>query len=66
MRSVIMNPLTMFTVAQNTAIKPSVLASGVAPASPVIVIAPTMTTAAIALVSDISGEWSSGETRLIN
>src|SRR6218665_263490 len=66
MRSVIRKPDTAFTVAAVTAMKPSVLLSVVAPASPVIAIAPTRTTAAIALVSDISGECSSGDTRLIS
>ena len=34
--------------------------------SPVIMIAPTTTTAAIALVNDMSGECSKGDTRLIS
>src|SRR5579864_2897778 len=66
MRSVIKRPETALIVAAVTAMKPKVLASGVAPAAPVTVIAPTTTTAAIALVRLISGEWSSGETRLIS
>jgi hypothetical protein len=62
MRSVMRKPLTMLVTAAVMAMKPSTLLSVVAPCAPVIRIAPTTEIAEIALVSDISGVCSSGET----
>ncbi len=46
-----------------TAMNPSVRLSVLACAAPVMRIEPTTAIAEMALVSDISGVWSSGETR---
>src|SRR5438067_5558609 len=62
MRSVIRKPLTMLVTAAVIAINPSTLLSVVASPEPVITIAPTTEMAEIALVSDISGVCSSGDT----
>ncbi len=62
MRSVIRKPLTILVTAPVMAMKPSTLLRVVAPAAPVIRIAPTTQMADIALVSDISGVCSSGDT----
>ncbi len=62
MRSVIRKPLTMLVIAAVTAMKPSTREQVVASSAPVIRMAPTTEMAEIALVSDISGVCSSGET----
>src|SRR3954462_3579820 len=64
MRSVMMNPPTMLLVAATTAMVPSMVASLVLP-SPATTIAPTTAMASSALVSDINGVCSRGETRRI-
>src|SRR4051794_37457042 len=63
MRSVIRNPPTTLMVAAVTATKPSTRLSRLAFSAPAMRIAPTTEMAEIALVSDISGVCSSGETR---
>src|SRR5215469_3704550 len=62
MRSVIRNPLTMLVTTAVIAMKPSTLLSVVASGLPVMRIAPTTEIADIALVRDISGVCSRGET----
>src|SRR5258708_6265984 len=62
MRSVIRKPPTMLLVAATTAMNPSVVASVVF-CSPTSTIAPTTAMASRALVSDIRGVCSRGETR---
>src|ERR1035437_10595447 len=62
MRSVIREPETMFVVAAVMATKPSTLLMVVASSLVMIRIAPTTEMAEIALVSDISGVWSRGDT----
>src|SRR5580698_8175678 len=62
MRSVMRKPLTILVTAAVIAMKPSTLLSVVAPSAPVIRMAPTTEMAEIALVSDISGVCSSGDT----
>src|SRR5208283_4691139 len=64
MRSVMRNPPTILLVAATTAMKPKIAASWLL-CSPTSTIAPTTAIASRALVSDISGVWSSGETRRI-
>ena len=63
MRSVMRNPLTMLMVEQVTATTPSTLLSSGASPAPVMRMAPTTEMAEIALVNDISGVCSSGDTR---
>src|SRR5437870_3024071 len=62
MRSVMRKPLTMLVTAAVMAMKPSTLLNMVAPWALVTMIAPTTEMAEMALVMDISGVWSSGET----
>src|ERR1035438_743827 len=64
MRSVIRKPPTMLLVAATTAINPKT-AESVLLCSPTSTIAPTTAIASKALVSDINGVCSSGETRRI-
>ncbi len=59
-----MNPPTILLVADTMAIVPSIVAS-VDLCAPLRIIAPTTAMASRAFVSDISGVWSNGETRLI-
>src|SRR5688572_7456051 len=61
MRSVIMNPLTMFVIEAATATVPRISAK-VECCSPAMMIEPTTAIAEIALVSDISGVCSSRDT----
>src|SRR5229473_7562975 len=65
MRSVMMKPPTMLLKEAATAINPSVVERRVS-CRPAIMMAATTTIASSALVRDISGVCSSGETRLIN
>ena len=64
MRSVMRKPPTTLLVAATIAIVPKTVAS-VLSCSPARMIAPTTAIASSALVSDISGVWSRGETRRI-
>ena len=64
MRSVMMNPPTMLLVAATMAMVPRMVASWLF-CSPARMMAPTTAMASSALVSDISGVCSSGETRRI-
>ena len=64
MRSVIRNPPTMLLNDAATAIAPSIVVSGVS-CRPAMMMAATTTIASSALVSDIRGVWSRGETRRI-
>ena len=64
MRSVIRKPPTTLLMAATMAIVPKTVASVLLP-SPARMIAPTTAIASSALVSDISGVWSRGETRRI-
>src|ERR1041385_8900220 len=63
MRSVMRKPLTILIVEVVTARQPSTRLNRGASPEPAISIAPTTEIAEIALVSDINGVWSSGETR---
>ncbi len=62
MRSVIRKPLTMLVIEAKTATAPSTVLRVVC-CSPASSTAPTMAIAEMALVSDMSGVWSSRETR---
>ena len=64
MRSVMRNPPTTLLIAATIAMVPKTVASVLLP-SPARMIAPTTAMASSALVSDISGVWSRGETRRI-
>src|SRR5262249_54055802 len=64
MRSVMMNPPTMLLVAATMAMVPRIFANSLLP-SPARMIAPPTAIESKALVSDISGVCSSGETRRI-
>src|SRR5438045_9297826 len=66
MRSVIRNPPTTLITAAVTAMKPRTRLSMLAFPAPATRIAPTTEIAEIALVSDISGVCSSGDTRRTN
>mgnify|MGYP003693532927 CR=1 FL=1 len=65
MRSVITKPPTMLLVAATMAIVPSTRRQRALRAHPTSTIAPTTAMASRALVSDISGVCSSGDTRRI-
>src|SRR5580692_553553 len=64
MRSVIRNPPTILLNDAATAIAPNTSVSRVS-CRPAMMMAATTTIASRAFVSDISGVWSSGETRLM-